>query len=187
MRLATSLAHLGANVTGCSSRAADLEAKRLQLLKELVPGLSRVAILFNYTNQFAIENNCPPSIPSASHRMEACGVIHLVHCECTRLGAPLRALQRKRKRLSVHCDKRKEEDRLFVGAGSCRGVPGRVSAARLCFRMVVQPPQQWPPSRSPCAIRSEAYEGQAAHGSIQNDSGLPQGPTHLDLAGWTRS
>jgi hypothetical protein len=59
MRLATSLAHLGANVTGCSSRAADLEAKRLQLLKELVPGLSRVAILFNYTNQFAIENKLP--------------------------------------------------------------------------------------------------------------------------------
>jgi len=59
MRLATSLAHLGANVTGCSSRAADLEAKRLQLLKELVPGLSRVAILFNYTNQFTIENKLP--------------------------------------------------------------------------------------------------------------------------------
>jgi hypothetical protein len=24
--------------------------------------------------------------------------------------------------LSVHCDKRKEKDRLFVGAGRCRGV-----------------------------------------------------------------
>jgi hypothetical protein len=33
----------------------------------------------------------------------------------------------------------------------------------------------WPSSRSPCAIRSEAYEGQAAPGSIQNDSGLSQG------------
>jgi putative tryptophan/tyrosine transport system substrate-binding protein len=37
---------------GCSSRAAALEAKRLQLLKEAVPELSRVAILFNPTNHY---------------------------------------------------------------------------------------------------------------------------------------
>src|SRR6266487_4202338 len=48
----TNLARPGANVTGCSSRAAGLEAKRLQLLKEAVPGLSRVAILFNPTNHY---------------------------------------------------------------------------------------------------------------------------------------
>jgi putative ABC transport system substrate-binding protein len=48
----TSLAHPGANVTGCSSRAAELEGKRLQLLKEMVPGLSRVTILFNPTNHY---------------------------------------------------------------------------------------------------------------------------------------
>jgi putative ABC transport system substrate-binding protein len=40
------------NVTGFSSRAAELEAKRLQLLKEVVPELSRVAVLFNPTNQY---------------------------------------------------------------------------------------------------------------------------------------
>jgi putative ABC transport system substrate-binding protein len=39
-------------VTGSSSRTAELEAKRLQLLKEAVPGLSRVAILFNPTNRY---------------------------------------------------------------------------------------------------------------------------------------
>ncbi len=43
---------LGINITGCSSRAAELEAKRLQLLKDVVPGLSRVAILFNPTNHY---------------------------------------------------------------------------------------------------------------------------------------
>jgi putative tryptophan/tyrosine transport system substrate-binding protein len=48
----TNLARPGAKVTGCSSRAAELEAKRLQLLKEVVPGLSRVAILFNPTNHY---------------------------------------------------------------------------------------------------------------------------------------
>jgi putative ABC transport system substrate-binding protein len=50
--IVTNLAHPGGNITGSSSRAAELEAKRLQLLKEVVPGLSRVAILFNPTNQY---------------------------------------------------------------------------------------------------------------------------------------
>jgi putative tryptophan/tyrosine transport system substrate-binding protein len=51
--IVTDLAHPGANVTGFSSRAAELEAKRLQLLKNAVPGLSGVAILFNRTNHYA--------------------------------------------------------------------------------------------------------------------------------------
>ena len=50
--IVTNLAHPGANITGFSERAAELDAKRLQLLKELVPGLSRVAILFNPTNHY---------------------------------------------------------------------------------------------------------------------------------------
>ena len=50
--IVTNLARPGGNVTGCSSRAAELESKRLQLLKEAVPGLSRVAILFNPTNHY---------------------------------------------------------------------------------------------------------------------------------------
>src|SRR5262249_26323519 len=50
--IVTNLARPGANVTGCSLRSAELEAKRLQLLKEVVPGLSRVAILFNPANHY---------------------------------------------------------------------------------------------------------------------------------------
>jgi putative ABC transport system substrate-binding protein len=50
--IVTNLAHPGGNITGCSSRAVELEAKRLQLLKELVLGLSRVAILVNPTNHY---------------------------------------------------------------------------------------------------------------------------------------
>jgi putative tryptophan/tyrosine transport system substrate-binding protein len=50
--IVTNLARPGGNVTGFSSRAAELEGKRLQLLKEVVPGLSRVAILFNPTNHY---------------------------------------------------------------------------------------------------------------------------------------
>jgi putative ABC transport system substrate-binding protein len=50
--IVTNLAHPGGNVTGSSARAAQLESKRLQLLKDVVPGLSRVAILFNPTNHY---------------------------------------------------------------------------------------------------------------------------------------
>ena len=46
----TSLARPGGNVTGLSSLAVELEAKRLALLKELVPSLSRVAVLWHPQN-----------------------------------------------------------------------------------------------------------------------------------------
>ena len=44
--LVTSLAHPGGNITGLSALAPELSGKRLELLKEGVPGLSRVAILW---------------------------------------------------------------------------------------------------------------------------------------------
>ena len=42
-----SLARPGGNVTGLSGIASEISAKRLALLKEAVPGLSRVALLWN--------------------------------------------------------------------------------------------------------------------------------------------
>ena len=54
--LAVSLAKPGKNVTGLSTQAPELVGKRLQLLKEAVPGISRVAVLSN------------PAIPS--HALE---------------------------------------------------------------------------------------------------------------------
>ena len=47
--LAVSLAKPGKNVTGLSTIAPELVGKRLQLLKEAVPGISRVAVLWNPT------------------------------------------------------------------------------------------------------------------------------------------
>jgi putative ABC transport system substrate-binding protein len=45
-----SLARPGGNITGLSQLSPELSAKRLDLLKEVVPGVSRVAILWNPTN-----------------------------------------------------------------------------------------------------------------------------------------
>src|SRR5436190_5019209 len=51
--LVRDLAHPGGNVTGFSGQAADAEGKRLELLKELLPSLSRVAVLVNPANSFS--------------------------------------------------------------------------------------------------------------------------------------
>jgi len=45
--LVASLARPGGNVRGLSSMSPELSGKRLELLKEVVPGLSRVAFLWN--------------------------------------------------------------------------------------------------------------------------------------------
>jgi putative tryptophan/tyrosine transport system substrate-binding protein len=51
--LVASLARPGGNVTGLSARSPDLSGKRLQLLKEVVPGVARVAVLWNAANPYA--------------------------------------------------------------------------------------------------------------------------------------
>lgn len=48
--LATSLARPGGNVTGLTTISAELTKKRLELLREIVPLASRVAILWDQTN-----------------------------------------------------------------------------------------------------------------------------------------
>jgi len=50
--LVASLAKPGGNVTGMTSLAFDLTAKQLQLLKELMPGLTNVAFLWNPNESF---------------------------------------------------------------------------------------------------------------------------------------
>jgi putative tryptophan/tyrosine transport system substrate-binding protein len=52
--LVASLARPGGNVTGLSNQMADTAAKRLELLRELVPGLRRLAILANVDNPGAV-------------------------------------------------------------------------------------------------------------------------------------
>jgi len=51
--LVTSLARPGGNVTGLSVQSNELAGKRIELLREVVPGLRRLAIMGNVDNPFA--------------------------------------------------------------------------------------------------------------------------------------
>ncbi len=51
VKLVDSLAHPGGNITGLSISAPQLAAKRLDLLKQTLPKLSRVTVLWNSSNQ----------------------------------------------------------------------------------------------------------------------------------------
>jgi len=48
--IVASFAHPGGNITGVTTFSTELTAKRIELLKELVPNLSRVALLHNMGN-----------------------------------------------------------------------------------------------------------------------------------------
>ena len=52
--LVASLARPGGNVTGLATLVADLAGKRLELLREIVPGLGRLAIMGNASNPFTV-------------------------------------------------------------------------------------------------------------------------------------
>jgi putative tryptophan/tyrosine transport system substrate-binding protein len=62
--LVASLARPGGNVTGRSVYAPELTPKRIELLKEAVPSLSRVGVLWNARN---------PAGPAQLHEAEAAG------------------------------------------------------------------------------------------------------------------
>jgi putative ABC transport system substrate-binding protein len=50
LRLVRSLAHPGGNITGTTTLSVDLSIKQLELLKEAVPRIARVAVLSNSDN-----------------------------------------------------------------------------------------------------------------------------------------
>src|SRR5215469_13918493 len=50
--LIANLAHPGGNVTGLSLMVPDIAGKRLELLKEILPQLARVAVLWNAANPY---------------------------------------------------------------------------------------------------------------------------------------
>jgi putative ABC transport system substrate-binding protein len=67
--LVASLARPGANVTGFSSQTPGREEKQLELMKELLPNLARVVMLFNSTNPYSAV-----AVPSAQRGAAALNI-----------------------------------------------------------------------------------------------------------------
>ncbi len=65
----SNLARPGENVTGFTSLGFDLESKRLELLKELVPHLSRLGVLASATNPYSAS-----TVPRVQREGEALGL-----------------------------------------------------------------------------------------------------------------
>lgn len=70
--LVASLAHPGGNLTGLSVIGTDLSGKRLSLLKEAVPSLSRVALLLDRSMD---PNTSEHNVSAYSKAAEAIGVV----------------------------------------------------------------------------------------------------------------
>jgi putative tryptophan/tyrosine transport system substrate-binding protein len=71
--LVENLARPGGNITGLSQMNPDLAGKRLELLKEIVPKLSRVAVLWNPQDQMSTIswNELQPPAPSLKVRLHS--------------------------------------------------------------------------------------------------------------------
>ena len=54
--LVTSLARPGGNTTGLTQITGDIYGKRVELLKEAVPGLTRIAVVYNPTNRPSVDD-----------------------------------------------------------------------------------------------------------------------------------
>ena len=67
--LVPGLAYPGGNVTGLSTLAAELESKRIELIRELLPRLARIAVLSNPTNPY-----CTVAVESARRGAVALGL-----------------------------------------------------------------------------------------------------------------
>ena len=67
--LVTSLGRPGGNVTGQSMMSPDLAEKQLEILKEAIPKISRVAVLHNPAN--------PGNAPQVRHAQDAAQALHL--------------------------------------------------------------------------------------------------------------
>jgi putative tryptophan/tyrosine transport system substrate-binding protein len=77
--IVASLARPGGNVTGLSDSTVDVSTKRLELLKEVIPKLSRVAILWNPlnpTNPFQLKDTqaAAPAFGMTVYAVEVKGV-----------------------------------------------------------------------------------------------------------------
>ena len=76
LALVASLARPGGNVTGLTTLSGDLASKRLELLKETLPGLTKAAVLWNAGNATATRffKDMETAAPPLGLRLHALGV-----------------------------------------------------------------------------------------------------------------
>ena len=96
--LVTSLARPGGNVTGLSSQAPDAAGKRLELLREMIPGLQRLAILADVGNPFAAQDR---DLTRKAARRLAIDVVTFEIREASEIDAALEALKGRAQALYV--------------------------------------------------------------------------------------
>jgi putative tryptophan/tyrosine transport system substrate-binding protein len=70
MGLVTSLARPGGNITGLTTTAPELIGKRLELLKEVLPRITRVAVLWNPSNPGFSEMSKEVQAASQAHALQ---------------------------------------------------------------------------------------------------------------------
>ena len=78
--LVASLARPGSNVTGLSSQTVDTVGKRLELMREVVPGLHRLAILANVDNPLSLEEMTAVQAAARTFGLEA-GTLEVRHAD----------------------------------------------------------------------------------------------------------
>ncbi len=67
--IVASLGRLGGNITGLTSIAQDLEGKRLELLREVIPNLSHIAVLWNAASPIQVIQEREPRAAAQVLRM----------------------------------------------------------------------------------------------------------------------
>ncbi len=97
-----SLARPGGNITGLTSSNAELSEKRLELLKTIVPNLSRVAVLWT------------PKSPASKHAWQQ------TQLPAQQLGIQLHSMEVR----SAGDFEKAFEDAVRAGAGALAGTPG---------------------------------------------------------------
>jgi putative ABC transport system substrate-binding protein len=99
--LVASLAHPGGNVTGLSIQANELAGKRLEFARELVPGLHRLAIMFNVGNAQPV---LEMGETQAAARMLGLEVVPLVIQRAEDIASALQSLKTRADALYVAVD-----------------------------------------------------------------------------------
>lgn len=72
--LFTSIRRPGGSVTGFSDFSQDLAAKRVQLLREMMPSLMRLAILYNVSDPYPRERHTETKVAAESQGLETIGL-----------------------------------------------------------------------------------------------------------------